>query len=347
MRRLVLVGPYPSPIGGVSVHVQRLHRLARSAGWDARVVGWGGRGGEADPGVVTHPIWIAPALLPLALRRVSRVPGLIHCHFSTLERVKRFLPAWHWSSRGRPYIVSIHGGRWKPASARRQPDLLQFLRRASAVVAVSQPIADAAVDVMGIARERVHVIPAHLAGAAEPLPPTLASGIDAILGGGRRLLVASGSATPLYGLHEVLEATAGEAREWGVLLATYGPSDPGYEAVLAGGMRPEVLRVHELPPGQFLAVLRSAHVLVRPTRSDGDAVAIREALDAGARVIATDCVPRPPGVEVYPPGQPDRLRARLHEARNAQRPVAPPPTGPNSWHALRELYEAAWSEASR
>ena len=346
MRRLVLVGPHPPPIGGVSVHVQRLFRQARSAGWAARVVGWGGRGGEGDPGVVAHPTWLAPALLPLALRRMSLAPGIIHGHFSTLERVERFLPAWQWTARGRPYIVSIHGGRWKSSSARRRPEVQQFLRRASAVVAVNQPIADAVVDMLGITRARVHVIPAHLASAAEPLAPTLASAIDAILGGSRKLLVASGSASPLYGLHEVLEATAGEAEEWGVLLATYGRSDPGYEAGLAGQIRPEVLRVHDLPPEQFVAVLRSAHVFVRPTRSDGDAVAIREALDAGARVIATDCAPRPPGVEVYKPGQVDRLRTRLHEAFRAERTVAQPPTGTDSWRALRELYEAVWREAS-
>lgn len=346
MPRLVLVGPYPPPIGGVSVHVQRLLRQARSAGWDACVLGWGGRGGAGGAGVVTHPTWLAPALLPLVLRRVSRAPGIIHCHFSTLERVRRLLPAWQWSARGRPYIVSIHGGRWKPTSLRQEPEVRQFLRRAAAVVAVSQPIADAAVEVLGIARPRVHVIPAYLAAAAEPLAPGLASGIDALLRGGRKLLVASGSVTPLYGFHEVLEATAGGGGQWGVLLATYGRSDPGYEAGLEGRMRPEVLRLRELPPGQFTALLRSADVFVRPTRSDGDAVAIREALDAGARVIATDCVPRPPGVEVYHPGQVDRLRTWLDHAFAAERAGVQPSTATDSWPALRELYESVWREAS-
>jgi hypothetical protein len=289
---------------------------------------------------------MAPALLPLALRMVSRAPGIIHFHFSTLNRVGRFLSAWRWSTRGRPYIVSIHGGKWNPSSLRRRPEVQQFLRRASAVVAVSRPIADAAIDVLEIARSRVHVIPAHLVGAAEPLSPALATGIDAILGGGRKLLVASGSATPLYGLHEVLEATAGESGKWGVLLATYGPSDAGYEARLAGLIRPEVLRVHELPPEQFVAVLRSAHVFVRPTSSDGDAVAIREALEAGARVVATSCVPRPPGVELYQGGQPERLRSGLHRAWQADRRAAQSPTAAGSWPALSELYEQVRGKAS-
>jgi hypothetical protein len=242
--------------------------------------------------------------------------------------------------------VSIHGGKWNPDSAAREPATEAFLRQAAAVIAVNQPIADAAVGVLGLPPARVHVIPAHLAGTAEPLPAALARGLAAILGGGRKLLVASGSVTAHYGLHEVLEATAGNAGEWGVLLATYGRSEPEYESRLAEWMRPEVLRVHELPPGQFLTVLRSAHVFLRPTRWDGDAVAIREALEAGAHVIATDCAPRPAGVELYQPGQVDRLREGLAAAFGRARGEAPPPSATASWPALRAVYDTVWREAS-
>ncbi len=41
-------------------------------------------------------------------------------------------------------------------------------------------------------------------------------------------------------------------------------------------------------------------VYLRPTRTDGDAVSVREALDAGVEVIASDAVSRPAGVSMVP-----------------------------------------------
>jgi hypothetical protein len=287
---------------------------------------------------------MAPAVLPVALRRLTAAPTLVHFHFSTLGRVEHFLAAWQWGVRDRPYIVTIHGGRWNPARSRRPRDLPRFLRQASAVVAVSEPIAESATDRLGIPRERVRVIPAHLPGDTEPLPPSLEAQVRSLLVGDRKLLVASGSATALYGLQDVLEATSGDANRWAVVLATYGPSEPGYERRLAARQRGGVLRVHELPPGQFNALLRLAHAFVRPTAADGDAVAVREALAAGARVIATSSATRPAGVELYEFGRVDQLRARLTCAWQAARAEAPVTGGPDTWTELQALYDRVLDE---
>ena len=52
-------------------------------------------------------------------------------------------------------------------------------------------------------------------------------------------------------------------------------------------------------PGEEVAeVLASSGVFLRPTAWDGDSVIVREALAAGARVVASDVSPRPLGVEL-------------------------------------------------
>ena len=48
---------------------------------------------------------------------------------------------------------------------------------------------------------------------------------------------------------------------------------------------------------------------IRPTRSDGDSVSVREALDAGIPVLASDVCDRPYGVTVYPYGDDRQLLA--------------------------------------
>jgi hypothetical protein len=54
------------------------------------------------------------------------------------------------------------------------------------------------------------------------------------------------------------------------------------------------------PAEEVRAVLASSGVFLRPTDWDGDSVIVREALDAGARVVASDTAPRPLGVELAP-----------------------------------------------
>lgn len=49
----------------------------------------------------------------------------------------------------------------------------------------------------------------------------------------------------------------------------------------------------------FTALVRHADVMIRATSTDGDSLSVREALDSGVRVLATDCVDRPDGVELF------------------------------------------------
>lgn len=54
----------------------------------------------------------------------------------------------------------------------------------------------------------------------------------------------------------------------------------------------------DAPGEEVQAVLASSGVFLRPTAWDGDSVIVREALAAGARVVASDTAPRPLGVEL-------------------------------------------------
>jgi len=69
----------------------------------------------------------------------------------------------------------------------------------------------------------------------------------------------------------------------------------------------------------FSAALKYCSVLVRASRSDGDAVSIREALQAGVPVIASDCVERPEGVIGFSSGDAMSLSTVLSE--NLQNPT--------------------------
>jgi glycosyltransferase involved in cell wall biosynthesis len=83
-------------------------------------------------------------------------------------------------------------------------------------------------------------------------------------------------------------------------------------------------RVEDLPwveltfdssPDEVHEVLRRTGVFLRPTAWDGDSVVVREALAAGARVVATDTSPRPVGVELSGSDAREVADAVLHGGR--------------------------------
>lgn len=49
----------------------------------------------------------------------------------------------------------------------------------------------------------------------------------------------------------------------------------------------------------FAALVKHADLMIRATSTDGDSLSVREALDSGVRVLATDCVDRPEGVTLF------------------------------------------------
>jgi glycosyltransferase involved in cell wall biosynthesis len=68
-------------------------------------------------------------------------------------------------------------------------------------------------------------------------------------------------------------------------------------------------------PDEVHQVLCRAGVFLRPTAWDGDSVVVREALAAGARVVATDTAPRPVGVELTGSDPREVADAVLHGGR--------------------------------
>ncbi|GAC1399813.1 MAG: hypothetical protein NVS1B2_26810 [Vulcanimicrobiaceae bacterium] len=308
-RNVLLVGAYPPPHNGISVHVERLRRGLAEA-YDVRVLDLYG---APRPGDESGVVRCGPKRSPRVLRALWTLhdagPAIVHFHVTSLDAflylAHPMLAAVHGNARR---IITIHSGsfvgRFERASPLRRALLQSVLGRFDRVVAVSEE-QHRFLRSVGVADERSCVVPAFLPPVVVETPAVRA--LRASLGACDRLIVSSGALRSFYGFHLILDALERAQRadsRVGVLLCTYGDPDPAYAAAIEARVRahPQWKIVRDLSPGAFAWLLRCCDAYVRATDRDGDAVAVREALAFGTRVVASDCVTRPSGVELFTTG---------------------------------------------
>jgi glycosyltransferase involved in cell wall biosynthesis len=248
-------------------------------------------------------------------RSRSKVVHYHHGHWLLLVAVAL-------AARGgeRRYVVTLHGHDVLDALESRLPLVARVtcwaLRQFTAVIAVSREIATGVERC--VAARPVRVLPAFV----EPEPSELSSQVlddrlaQFVLQRGPTLLVScsqiaasEGDADP-YGLDLAVDAFCELASDRADLqMAMFVGRAPKNRAerdylgrltrrIEASGISDRFLMCIEVP---LVPAFKAKEVIyLRPTRTDGDAVSVREALSMGVPVIASDVVVRPPGTALVP-----------------------------------------------
>ena len=334
MKRVLLVGDYPPPYGGVSVQVAALRaRLARLPDTDVAVLDIGTRRRERRPHCLpaTGARQFVSTLCAHAARGFT-----LHLHTNGHNR-KSWLVSAACAAAGlvnrRRTVASLGSGL--------MPDYVHGLRgpmralvratvRLTGAFIVRNERSAAALRALGAAPDKVSVLPGFYGVAPEEIghrPEAVAQFARAH----RPLVGVAASLGPEYGLALLVDAAARlrpRYPELGVVLI--GPDE------MADGAPSWVLPLGELPRPSMLATMQTLDVFVRPTYFDGDASSVREAQALGVRVVASDTDYRPDGVRLFPRGDADALAEAIAAALAA-------PAGrveASALQALLRLYEA-------
>ena len=302
--KVLLIGDYPPPMGGIAVHVQQLHRALRRAGFHSRVLDIG-KCGRADPGVINGRGY---RNFGRELFRHAREGWILHLHTAG-NRTKAWTVAMSVATAGQmfraPTVLTVHAGLVRKlfatdSSLRRRAQVAMVGYQH--VVAVSEDVREGLLDA-GIKPSRVSALPAFIASEVRPgdPPPQL----NAIRRRRTPLLAVAHHPNPLYGRKLIFDALSRLAPKYPRIgLALFGPETGSAEYHADAerfGVSGLLEDFGELDNPQALAVIREADVFVRPTSSDGDSVSVREALTLGVPCVATDVAVRPPGTMLMRP----------------------------------------------
>lgn len=233
------------------------------------------------------PAWIAHGAWPVVRSLAARAPfDVVDAHFAHPDGAAAARLA---ARLGIPFTITLRGSDIHRDLARREmrPLLLDTLDRATAVIAVAKPLADAVLEA-GVRAEKVHVIENGVDSSLfQPRDRKLARReIGAPVEGA--LVLAVGSLVPVKGFDLLLRAFAplrDHARLWIVGEGT-GRSDLESLAV-ALGIHDRVTFVGAVPQERLPAYYAAADTLCLSSRNEGCPNVVLESLATGTPVVAT------------------------------------------------------------
>lgn len=312
--RVLIVGDWPPPLGGVSVHVRSLRNAAVKAGARVTVLDLS-RGHHRQDDVISIR---SEADFLVSLATLAAMHDIVHLHTSGAN-VKSWAVVLATGlvskALGADAMLTLHSGhgpRWLTTSARvlgARTALAPYAR----LVCVSDEIARQLTR-MGVYGRRGLVAPAFGQDGLDlaPLPAEAARVraahnivVSAMLGRGED-----------YGGSELIQAFLKFRKHApNAALILYGPG--ATQALIAE--RPALTKtpiscLGPIERAEALAVVKASDLFVRPTRVDGDAVSVREALALGTTAVATRVGTRPAGVTLCEPGDPKDLARAMRLA---------------------------------
>lgn len=307
MKRILLVSPFPPYIGGVSVSVQRLYDHLVSSGYEVK---------KFNTQLSNKRLNSFRALkflkylgLPFYLL-FSRRFEVIHFHVSGLFP-KIYVSLWRRLFSGKTkFVITIHGQvSHLLESAYGKFSLNSFDR----IICVKK--GDLRYMPWKLKQRTVEIpafIPPVMNDNADRIPAQLQEFLkrDSILLLLNGFIICDSKYPDLYGFRDsiiLLEELRMRGRNADLIIVVlgsdYNKECRDYLASLRDYCYIKNLGDHvcwvENQPMELWPLLRKVHVFLRPTKSDGDALSVRESLFLRKPVITSDVVPRPAGSIVY------------------------------------------------
>jgi glycogen synthase len=310
--RVLQLGPYPPPHGGVQSNLVAIRTFLLRQGIPCAVINIT-RHRRPDADDVYYPE-SAAALLRLLLQLKY---DIIHLHVGgMLSRRLLGLGLVCAQMPGSRSVLTFHSGGYPSTSEGKMlgPSSLAgfVLRRFDGVIGVNPEIIRF-FERLGVAPTRARLIYPH-SFLSEPQTSTaLSEPLASFFTIHNPVLISVGLLEPEYDLPLQIEAL-GQVRQKfpdaGLLIIGSGSLEHDLrDRIRAQPYAQHILLCGDVPHASTMQAIARARVMLRTTLYDGDAVSVREALHVGTPVIASDNGMRPAGVRLMPKSD---LSALLH-----------------------------------
>ena len=301
--KILQMGPYPPPHGGVQTNIVAIRRFLLDRGIPCSVINLT-RHKRADADEVYHPRNALEVLGLLARLRCDiihlHIGGHIYLRLLALGLLCSLLPR-------RKTVLTFHSGGYPTSEAGKtaRPATLRgfILRRFDRVIAVNREL-EKLFQKFGVAPRRVRLISPH-ALPSRPTEAALPRPLEVFFESHSPVLTTVGLLEPEYDLPLQVEALALVRERFsnaGLLIVGSGSLEEELRGLIDSKPYGEhILLCGDLEHPATLRAIEESDLFLRTTLFDGDSISVREALHLGVTVIATDNRMRPDGVRLIPP----------------------------------------------
>ena len=298
--------------GGVASYVRLLRDSPLWDTWSVTHVATH-RDGSAARKVLAFAI----GLVAFVRAVITHRPRLVHLHMSAHGSfVRKATVFWMARAAGIPAVVHVHGSEFDVFHDRAPAAVRWIIRatltEAAAVIALGNRWARR-LQVIAPRANVVTIPNAALLPPARVGPPRARELVNVVF---------LGEIGERKGAFDLLEAwarvvPAGRRRAASLTMAGDRQVQHAHEVVTSRGLAATVRVLSWLGPSEVEALLRASDVLVLPSRSEGQPMAVLEAMAHGVCVVASDVGGLPEMIEdgtsglLIPPGDVDALSAAL------------------------------------
>lgn len=303
-KKILIIGPYPPPYGGVSIHIKRLKSLLAGS-FDIDII---------DEGRLKKENVFNMRSLNLFsyLRKIFSV-DVVHIHSGLLTlRLLHFIIASLFLKK---IIITIHGYESGRGIVERTLDRI-MLNHCSKIIFVSKEIANRFEIKKYFIRDAF--LPPDVSNE-EDIPGEVSTWIETKQLNDYKICSANAwrldrhNNEDLYGLDlciiaaKKIKATGIKAAFVFIVCESTGiiKIDQYKQMITDFGLEDSFLLFES--PISFIKLIMKSDIVIRPTNTDGDALTIREGLFLGKTVIASDVVLRPNGVKLFKSRDTDSL----------------------------------------
>jgi glycosyltransferase involved in cell wall biosynthesis len=320
--RILQLGPYPPPHGGVQTNLVAIRRFLLDRGIPCAVINIT-RHRKTDQDEIYYPASALELIILLLKLRYD----IIHLHVGGIlsQRVLRLglictmLP-------GRRTVFTFHSGGYPSMPQGRSITANSFagivLRRFDRVIGVNQEIMDF-FQKLRLSPDRMRLILPHAFLDENVSLGTLPEPVETFMAEHHPVFISAGQLEPEYDLPLQIRVL-GKAREKfphaGLVMLGQGTLEQQLRSLIQSQNYAEhVLLCGDVAHAYAMQAIARASIMLRTTLYDGDAISVREALHLGTPVIATDNGMRPEGVHLVPKQNLEALRRSIEEVLSAQR----------------------------
>jgi len=342
--RVLQLGPYPPPHGGVQSNLVAIHKFLEKRGIRDTVINITRHRKPASDRIYYPKN--AFELLGLLFRLRY---DIIHLHIGgMLTRRLLYLGLVCTLRPACKSVLTFHSGGYPSTPAGKSTRPSSFvgfvLRRFDRVVGVNPEIIQF-LHKLGIGSNRARLIPPYAFLPDAELANGLPDPLNTFLVRHKPILISVGLLEPEYDLTlqiEVLGKVLETFHSAGLVIIGSGSLKQDLRRKIeVQSYADDVLLCGDIPHAFTMAAIARSDVMLRTTFYDGDAISVREALHLGTAVIATDNGMRPGGVHLIPRSDVQALFRAIEQILATPRTTNHERTVPDesNLQSVLELYE--------